>query len=81
MNLPIPGIILNGPVGEKTLLLEESLGGGAFGIVFKAKEVGTDKIFAVKFPQFAVFGGQSELTAFFNEVQAKLRSVIILCVV
>lgn len=57
MNLPMPGIIINGPSGEKTLQLEEPLGGGAFGVVFKAREKGTDKIFAVKFPQFAVFIG------------------------
>lgn len=52
------------------LRLEEPLGAGAFGVVFKARHVTDGTLYAVKFPQYAVFGGEPDRTAFLNEVRA-----------
>jgi serine/threonine protein kinase len=69
MKFPVPGLVIAGPRGKDTVTLDRALGGGAFGIVFQAKESdGTS--YAVKFPQYAIFGGRPDLAAFFNEVQA-----------
>lgn len=70
MNLPIPGLVIPGPSGPNTVRLEEGLGGGAFGVVFRATDTTTGSSYAVKFPQCAMFGGAPELSAFFNEVEA-----------
>ncbi|QEL14827.1 serine/threonine-protein kinase [Limnoglobus roseus] len=70
MNLPMPGLVITGPNGKDTLRLEEGLGGGAFGIVFRATDTTNGRSYAVKFPQCAIFGGAPELSAFFNEVEA-----------
>ena len=70
MNIPIPGILITGPVGENTLRLEEYLNSGAFGDVYRAKETTTGDIYAVKFPRIAGFNNGDEITAFLNEVQA-----------
>lgn len=70
MNLPMPGLVLPGPNGKDTVRLEEGLGGGAFAVVFRATDTTTGGPYAVKFPQCAIFGGDRELSAFFNEVQA-----------
>jgi eukaryotic-like serine/threonine-protein kinase len=68
MNIPVPGLKIAGPRGKGTVTLEQLLGGGAFGMVYRAKDDdGTQ--YAVKFPQ-AAFSGGPELQAFFNEVQA-----------
>ena len=69
MQYPAPGMRLPGPDNEE-LVLEEALGTGAFGIVFKATGTTSGNMFAIKFPHFAPFVGQEEMTAFLNEVQA-----------
>jgi eukaryotic-like serine/threonine-protein kinase len=75
VNIPLPGLILNGPSGPDTLTLEKYLGGGSFGVVYKAVESLTGTHYAVKFPQSAVFGGAAELSAFQNEVRAATEIV------
>ena len=70
MELPFSGTIVSGPSGKKSVRLLNPLGSGAFGVVFKAVDINTKDHYAVKFPQSAFFGGQSEMTAFMNEVQA-----------
>lgn len=70
MQIPVPGLLVAGPTGPDNLRLEQHLGGGAFGVVFKASDTITREAFAVKFPQAAVFGGEPEMVAFLNEVQA-----------
>lgn len=70
MNLPLPGLLVPGPNGIDTVRLEEGLGGGAFGVVFRATDTANGAAYAVKFPQCAIFGGDRELSAFFNEVEA-----------
>lgn len=67
MAIATTGILINGPSGENTLKLGDHLGGGAFGVVFKAEDQTNGEIYAVKFPQASVFGGATELTAFLNE--------------
>ncbi len=70
MNVPRPGMIIRGPEGEETLRLEEFLGRGAFGEVFKATEVSTGVPYAVKFPAVGAVERGDEMRAFLNEVQA-----------
>lgn len=70
MNFPSPGMIVSGPAGENTLRLEELLGRGAFGDVFKATELGAEITYAVKFPAVGAVTEGDEMTAFLNEVQA-----------
>ena len=70
MKIPIPGDVIPGPSGKSSLRLEEPLGGGAFGFVYKASDIASGITYAVKFPQSAVFGGEPEMAAFLNEVQA-----------
>lgn len=68
MNIPTTGSFVNGPNGSDSLCLKEPLGGGAFGVVFKAIENESNTLYAVKFPQATIFGGERELVAFLNEV-------------
>jgi serine/threonine protein kinase len=70
MHIPLVGLTIPGPGGPNTIRLEKPLGGGAFGVVFLAKDIATGAAYAVKFPQYALFGGEPELRAFFNEVRA-----------
>lgn len=70
MRYPHRGMLVTGPAGESSLRLDEPLGHGAFGVVFKAKEAASGTLYAVKFPHVAAFGGEAEMTAFLNEVQA-----------
>lgn len=70
MNQPIAGMLISGPEGEETLRLEELVGAGAFGDVWKAVEVSSGVGFAVKFPRLLAMGSGDELTAFRNEVEA-----------
>jgi eukaryotic-like serine/threonine-protein kinase len=71
MKIPVTG--LNIPVRDldpdSSLYLEEPLGGGAFGDVFKARGTTSGNLFAVKFPRLA-FPGTDEMIAFLNEVRA-----------
>lgn len=68
--IPIPGQVLDGPSGSQTIRLEQPLGSGAFGVVFKATDRETGSEVAVKFPQTAPFDSKKELQAFANEVNA-----------
>ena len=70
MHIPVAGLVIPGPGGPDTIRLERPLGGGAFGVVFLGRDTATGAAYAVKFPQYAVFGGEPELRAFFNEVRA-----------
>jgi serine/threonine protein kinase len=70
MQFPVAGLTIPGPGGPGTIRLEKPLGGGAFGVVFLARDTESGAAYAVKFPQYAVFGGEPELRAFFNEVRA-----------
>ena len=70
MSFPTIGLKIAGPAGPETLELTEFLGSGAFGMVFKAKELPTGTTYDVKFPQLAPFSGQGELLAFENDVRA-----------
>jgi NIMA (never in mitosis gene a)-related kinase/serine/threonine-protein kinase len=63
-------MLIPGPEGEQTLRLDEVVGAGAFGDVWKAVEVSSGVSFAVKFPRVLAIGTGDELTAFRNEVQA-----------
>jgi eukaryotic-like serine/threonine-protein kinase len=69
--IPVSGIEIQveGFEPDTHLVLEEPLGGGAFGDVFKARGNSSGKLFAVKFPKVA-FGGSTEMAAFENEVRA-----------
>jgi serine/threonine protein kinase len=69
MILPTSGMLIAG-ANNGQLRLEEPLGAGAFGVVFKARHVTDGTLYAVKFPQYAVFGGEPDRTAFLNEVRA-----------
>lgn len=69
MILPTSGMLIAG-ANNGQLRLEEPLGAGAFGVVFKARHVTNGTLYAVKFPQYAVFGGEPDRTAFLNEVRA-----------
>src|SRR5579859_1581848 len=69
MILPTSGMLI-GSADNRQLCLEEPLGAGAFGMVFKARHLTDGTIYAVKFPQYAVFGGEPDKTAFLNEVRA-----------
>jgi hypothetical protein len=66
----VAGFVIPGPGGPNTIRLEQPLGGGAFGVVFLGRDTASGAAYAVKFPQYAVFGGEPELRAFFNEVRA-----------
>ncbi len=68
MKLPTTGMSIPGPA-ESTLSLGEYIGAGAFGVVFKARDVAANTLYAVKFPQYALFGGEMEKTAFLAEIQ------------
>jgi serine/threonine protein kinase len=69
MILPTSGMPIDG-ANNSQLRLEEPLGAGAFGVVFKARHVTDETLYAVKFPQYAVFGGEPDRTSFLNEVRA-----------
>ena len=71
MNFPLPGTLIAGPHGTQTLRLEDILGNGAFGLVYKAIDTVDQTQYAIKFPLAPVgFQGQDQLQAFLNEVQA-----------
>lgn len=70
MRIPMLGDLINGPNGENSLRLEEALGRGNFGDVFKAVGVEDGTLYAVKFPLVTVIGDVPEMRAFLNEVQA-----------
>lgn len=63
MILPTSGMLIDG-ANNSQLRLEEPLGAGAFGVVFKARDVMDGMLYAVKFPQYAVFGGELEKKLF-----------------
>lgn len=67
--IPATGIVIPGP-NDTTIRLEEPMGGGAFGVVFKAIDTVNNIPYAVKFPQSAMFGGVTEAAAFENEIKA-----------
>lgn len=69
MQFPVTGMVIQGPEGSESLTLQDPIGSGAFGIVFKAVD-GDGRFFAVKFPQIVPFSDGTELQAFLNEVQA-----------
>jgi serine/threonine protein kinase len=70
MQIPLDGTIINGPLGPNTLRLVQPVGAGAFGVVFKAVATEGEAVYAVKFPQVNLFGGDAELAGFMNEVRA-----------
>ena len=70
MTLPSAGMLIAGPEGEQTLRLEEVVGSGAFGDVWRAADASSGASYAVKFPRVNAMGSSNELTAFRNEVQA-----------
>src|SRR5712692_10436432 len=64
-------MLLRGPTGEESLILEKYLGGGSFGDVYKARETPSGTPYAVKFPRISsLFGDNTAMIAFLNEVQA-----------
>ncbi len=67
----VPGMKLQvqGLDPETQITLEELLGSGAFGDVFKARGDSSGTLFAVKFPK-QTFHDDSEIVAFQNEVMA-----------
>ena len=69
MQFPVTGMVIQGPEGSESLTLQNLIGSGAFGVVFKAVD-GDGRFFAVKFPQIVPFSDGTELQAFLNEVQA-----------
>ena len=69
--MPMIGQTIDGPSGPSTLRLDDLLGTGAFGQVFAATDVTSNKLVAVKFPQIGALRRDSaELVAFTNEVRA-----------
>lgn len=69
MKFQISATLIAGPSGEYTLGLEELLGSGNFGFVFKAVDMTNGTHYAVKFTQSG-FNNEDEIMAFRNEVQA-----------
>lgn len=70
MMFPGTGAIISGPAGDETLRLEELLGRGAFGDVFRASEIGSQISYAVKFPAVGALQDGDQMRAFLNEVEA-----------
>lgn len=69
--MPMIGQTIDGPSGPSTLRLDDLLGTGAFGQVFAATDITSNKLVAVKFPQIGALRRDSaELVAFTNEVRA-----------
>lgn len=71
MFIPATGVKLEvaGLDPDTQLTLEQPIGRGFFGDVFKARGDASGNLFAVKFPRLA-FGGGDEITAFQNELKA-----------
>ena len=67
MTIPTLGTVVDGPAGPGSLRLVESLGAGAFGVVYKAESTDT-QAYAVKFPSVVGMSDSAELLAFQNEV-------------
>lgn len=67
--LPIRNESIDSHLGKASLRIDEPLGMGAFGVVFKAIDVSDRKSYAVKFPQ-SVFPNGKELQSFQNEILA-----------
>lgn len=72
MQFPVTGMVIQGPEGSESLTLQNPIGSGAFGVVFKAVDA-DGRSFAVKFPQIVPFSNGTELQAFLNEVQAAIK--------